>query len=272
MKVGFIGLGQQGTPIARRIAEAGFPVSVWARRPEVVEQAAEWGAKAADSPAALGAACDVVGICVFDAAAVDEVLFGPDGVIDTATQNTVVLMHTTLSPADARRIAERAARHDVVVLDAPVSGGPSAAAAGELVVLLGGPTEITEAVRPVIDAYAGHVIHFAEVGSAQHAKLINNGLLAAQVALVADAVRLAARGGVDGKQLLDVLRNGSARSYAAELFTMFGSIDRLAGSHFKPTIGKDVQLFLDAIEQPSALADLAVALIRQLDSEGVATP
>lgn len=271
MKVGFIGLGQQGTPIARRIAEAGIPVTVWARRPEVVEQAAAWGAEAADSPAALGAACDVVGICVFDAAAVEEVLFGPDGVIDAATPDTVVLMHTTLSPADARRIAERAAQHDVVVLDAPVSGGPNAAAAGELVVLLGGPTEIADAVRPVVDAYAGHVISFAEIGSAQHAKLVNNGLLAAQVALVVDAVRLGAQGGVDSGQLLDVLRNGSARSYAADLFAMFGSVDRLAGSHFKPTVGKDVQLFLDAIEQPSALADLAMALIRQLDSEGVAT-
>ena len=84
MKVGFIGLGNQGMPIARRIAEADIPITVWARRPEIVRQATEWGAEPADSAAALGAACDVVGICVFDVAGVEEVLFGPEGVVASA--------------------------------------------------------------------------------------------------------------------------------------------------------------------------------------------
>lgn len=270
MKVGFIGLGHQGMPMARRIAEAAIPITIWARRPEIVRQATEWGARAAASPAALGAACDVVCVCVFDAAGVEQVLFGPDGVVASAAPDTVVLVHTTMSPTDVRLTARRAAQHDVAVLDAPVSGGPQAAAAGELLVLLGGPAAVAEQVRPVIDAYACRVIRFADVGSAQLAKLLNNGLLAAQVALVADAVRLGQQAGL-GEELFDVLRTGSARGFAVDLFAGVGSVARLARSQFAPTIGKDVQLLLDTAEARSALVDLAVDLTRQLNSEGVAT-
>jgi 3-hydroxyisobutyrate dehydrogenase-like beta-hydroxyacid dehydrogenase len=135
-------------------------------------------------------------------------------------------------------------------------------------VLLGGPSAVADRVRPVVDAYAGRVIRFAEVGSAQLAKLLNNGLLAAQVALVADAVRLGRSNGL-GDELLDVLCTGSARSFAAELFAGMGSVAALARSQFAPTVGKDARLLLDATEGRSVVADLAVDLIRQFDSEGV---
>jgi 3-hydroxyisobutyrate dehydrogenase-like beta-hydroxyacid dehydrogenase len=270
MTVGFIGLGHQGTPMARRIAEAAIPITVWARRPDIVRQATEWGATAAASPGALGAACDIVCVCVFDAEGVEEVLFGPDGVVAPAAPGTVVLVHTTMSPPEIRTVARRAAHEGVIVLDAPVSGGPQAAAAGELLVLLGGPAAAAQRVRPVLDAYAGRVIGFPEVGSAQLAKLLNNGLLAAQVALVADTVRLGRQAGL-GEDLVDVLRTGSARGFAVELFAGIGSIARLARSQFAPTIAKDVRLLVDATEPGSPMVDLAVGLTRQLNSEDVTT-
>ncbi|HEY4022908.1 MAG TPA: NAD(P)-dependent oxidoreductase [Pseudonocardiaceae bacterium] len=271
MKAGFIGLGNQGMPMARRIAQAGIPITVWARRPEVAAKASEWGAELTDSPAAVGAICDVLGICVFDAAGVDEVLFGPHGVLESAAPGTTILVHSTVSPADVRSFAQRAEPHDVIVLDAPVSGGPSAAAAGELLVLLGGPADARRRVEPVVDSYAGRVIHFPEVGSAQLAKLVNNTLLAAQMALVADAVRLGQRHGLGG-ELLDVLRAGSARGFAADLFANVGSLDRLARSAFAPTIGKDVRLLQGVAEHPSSMLDLAAELTRQLNVKDVATP
>jgi 3-hydroxyisobutyrate dehydrogenase len=270
VRAGFIGLGRQGLPIARRIAAAGIPTTVWARRPAVAAEATEWGAEVAASPAELGAACDVVGVCVFDAAGVEEVLFGPRGVAEGMAAGGTVLVHSTVSPSEIRAIARRADPHGITVLDAPVSGGPSAADAGELLVMLAGPTAAADRALPVIEAYAGRVIRLGEVGAAQLAKLLNNTLLAAQVALVQDALSVGAQHGI-GDGLLDVLRTGSARGFALDLFAMVGSVGALARSQFGPTIDKDVRLLADTLGpsgQRSALMDLAGDLIRQIATAG----
>jgi 3-hydroxyisobutyrate dehydrogenase len=265
-RAGFIGLGSQGMPIARRIAAAGIPLTVWARRPEVVAGAAGWGAEVAVSPAELGAACGVVCVCVFDAAGVEEVLFGPRGVAEGMAPGGIVVVHSTVSPAEIRAIAQRAGQHGIEVLDAPVSGGPSAAEAGELLVMLAGTASAADRAAPVIGAYAGRVIRLGSVGAAQLAKLVNNALLAAQVALVQDALSLGARNGV-GDGLLDVLRTGSARGFALDLFAGVGSVDVLARTQFGPTISKDVRLLADTLgpqDQPSALLEVAGELARQI--------
>jgi 3-hydroxyisobutyrate dehydrogenase-like beta-hydroxyacid dehydrogenase len=256
--------------MARRIAAAGIPVTVWARRPAVTDGAAEWGAEVAASPAELGAACDVVGVCVFDASGVEEVLFRPRGVAMRMPAGGIVLVHSTVSPSEIRAIARRAGSHGITVLDAPVSGGPPAAEAGELLVMLAGPAAAADRVLPVVSAYAGRVIRLGEVGAAQLAKLLNNALLAAQVALAQDAVSLGARHGV-GDGLLDVLRTGSARGFALDLFAQAGSVDALASSQFGPAIDKDVRLLADALGpsgQPSVLMNLAEDLIGQIAAIG----
>jgi 3-hydroxyisobutyrate dehydrogenase-like beta-hydroxyacid dehydrogenase len=259
--------------MARRIATSGTPTTVWARRADVAEAATEWGAEIAGSPAELGAVCDIVGVCVFDAGGVTEVLFGPKGVVSGMAAGGIVTVHSTVSPMEIQDIARHAEQHGITVLDAPVSGGPGAAEAGELLVLLAGPAAAADRALPVIESYAGRVIRFVGVGSAQLAKLLNNALLAAQVALVVDAVRLGQRNGLtDG--LLDVFRTGSARGFALELFAGIGSVEKLARSQFGPTIGKDVRLLADAVDatdERSAVVDLATDLTRQLDSKGVTT-
>lgn len=268
-RAGFIGLGSQGLPIARRIAAAGIPLTVWARRPEVAAAAAGWGARAAASPAELGAACDAVGVCVFDAAGVEEVLFGPQGVAEGMAAGGIVVVHSTVSPAQIRAIARRAEPYGIAVLDAPVSGGPPAAEAGELLVMLAGPSAAADQVLPLIGSYAGRVIRLGEVGTAQLAKLVNNALLAAQVALVQDALSLGAREGI-GDGLLDVLRTGSARGFALDMFAQAGSVDVLARGPFGPAISKDVRLLAGTVGlpgQPSALLDLAGELVRQMSDE-----
>lgn len=270
MRAGFIGLGRQGLPIARRIAGSGTTVTVWARRPEVARQAvAEWGAALADTPAAVGHACEVVGICVFDAAGVEEVLFGTYGVTVGMAQGGIVLVHSTVSPEQIRGFAERAAQRGITVLDAPVSGGPEAAESGELLVLLAGAAAAVERVVPLVRCFAGQIVQLGDVGAASLAKLLNNTLLAAQVGLVHDVLEAGRRNGV-GEGLLEVLRAGSGRSFAADLLAAFGSLDALLHSHFGPTIGKDVNLLAEALgrpdPQPSVLA-LAESVNRRIARE-----
>ena len=122
-RAGFIGLGSQGGPMARRIAEAGLPLTLWARRPESVAPYADTAAVVAASPAALGAASDVVGVCVVADADVEAVLLGPDGVLAGMAPGGVVAVHSTIRPDTCRRLAERAAERGVALVDAPVSGG-----------------------------------------------------------------------------------------------------------------------------------------------------
>lgn len=270
MRAGFVGLGDQGMPIARRIGRSGLPTTVWARRSEVAQRAAsEWGAAVADTPAALGVACDVVGICVFDAEGVAEILFGPRGVVAGMADGGIVLVHSTVSPGDIRAIAERALPHGITVLDAPVSGGARAADSGDLLVMLAGPAAAVDRAMPVIESFAGRVIQFDDVGAASFAKLCNNALLAAQVALVADVLELGGQHGI-GDGLLEALLVGSARGFALELLATAGSVDALARSQFGPTVSKDVRLLADTIghcDRRSAVLELASDLIRQITAE-----
>lgn len=265
MRVGFIGLGDQGTPMARRIAASGLPTTVWARRTEVAERMVEYGAEVTATPAELGARCDVVGICVFDAAGVEDVLFGTDGVLAGMAAGGVVTVHSTVSPQQIIAIADRAAGHGVTVLDAPVSGGAPAAESGELLVILAGPEPECERVRPVLETYAGRIVRLGAVGAAQTAKLINNALLAAQVGLVFDALRLGAAHGLD-EALADVLSAGSARSFALEVATRAGSPTGLARGQFAAAVGKDVELLAGMAGPgavPSPLLETARELLRQ---------
>jgi 3-hydroxyisobutyrate dehydrogenase-like beta-hydroxyacid dehydrogenase len=248
MRAGFIGLGSQGAPIARRIAAAGIPTTVWARRPAAAAPLAEIGASVAANPAELGADCDIVGICVFDAAGAEEVLFGERGVVAGMAPGGIVTVHSTVSPTQVRQIAARAAGHGITVLDAPVSGGAAAADAGELLVLLAGPEPECERAVPVIKTYAGQIVRLGPVGAAQTAKLINNALFAGQVALVLEAQRIGAVQGIEPATLVNVLRHGSARSFAVEAAARAGSAAALANGAFAAAIGKDIGLLAGMVE------------------------
>jgi 3-hydroxyisobutyrate dehydrogenase-like beta-hydroxyacid dehydrogenase len=268
MHAGFIGLGDIGLPMAERIVASGLPTTVWARRPSSTTALVEKGASVAVSPAALGAACDVIGICVFDGAGVEEVMFGPDGVVAGMRAGGVVVVHSTVAPAQIAAIAEKAAAAGITVLDAPVSGGAPAAAEGELLVMLGGPADMCAKAMPVIGTYAGKVVWFARQGGAQLAKLLNNALLAAQVALVFDALQIGEQHGIGGS-LADVLRAGSARSFALEIAAGAGSATALARSQFGPTVGKDVVLLGDAVApaSESVLLGTARVLLHQMAAD-----
>ncbi|GMU79689.1 MAG: 6-phosphogluconate dehydrogenase [Acidimicrobiia bacterium] len=267
-RVGFVGLGSQGAPMARRVIEGGFRTTLWARRPVTLEPFADTTAAIAATRAELGAASDVLCVCVVDDAGVDEVLRGTDGALSAMDAGAIVVVHSTVHPATCLRLQADFPALDFV--DAPVSGGGDKAAAGELAVMVGGPGEVVDRCRPVLDTYGDPVVHLGPLGAGQEAKVLNNAIFTAQLGLAAEVFEIARTRGLDPPALATVLARGSGRSYAAEIvqgsgFTLDG-LAELAGS----LLAKDVGILADhAALGDSALLDTADAALARM---GVARP
>ncbi|MFI6365099.1 NAD(P)-dependent oxidoreductase [Nocardia sp. NPDC050630] len=245
MRIGFIGLGSQGGPMARRIIEAGYQTTLWARRPETLAAFADTGATVATSPAALAAASDLVCVCVVGDADVVEVVDGADGVLAGLASGGVLAVHSTVHPDTCRELAKKAAAQGVSVVDAPVSGGGQAAAERRLLVMAGGDTEVVERCRPVFDTYAGHVVHLGELGAGQVAKLLNNLLFTANLATAATTFDLGRELGVDTVRLGEVIGHGSGNSVAlGTIAPLGGSLQQLA-IYAADLLRKDVGLVTD---------------------------
>jgi 3-hydroxyisobutyrate dehydrogenase-like beta-hydroxyacid dehydrogenase len=222
MRVGFIGLGSQGAPMARRIVEGGYELTLWARRPASVEPFADTAAKVAGTPAELAAASDLVCLCVVGDDDVRQVLGGDDGVLAGLAPGGIVAVHSTVHPDTCTEIAELAAAQGVSVIDAPVSGGAPAASEGTLLVMLGGSDADVEKVRPVFATYADPIVHLGPVGSGQVAKILNNLLFSANLGSAMSTLELGESLGVARDRLCEVLVRGSATSKAINSIAMFG--------------------------------------------------
>src|SRR4051812_3665770 len=159
MRVGFIGLGSQGGPMARRIVEGGYDVTLWARKSATLARFADTAAKTAQSPAELAAASDLVCLCVVGDDDVREVLAGDTGVLAGLAPGGIVAVHSTVHPDTCHELAEAAAGQRVSVVDAPVSGGGLVAEEGRLLVMVGGEDEVVERCRPVFATYADPIVH-----------------------------------------------------------------------------------------------------------------
>lgn len=242
MKVGFIGLGSMGLPMAQRIQSEGHDLTVFARRQSSLEPFAGKEVSIAATPAEMGAAVDVVGICVFDGAGVYEVMFGPGGLVETLKTGSVVLVHSTVAPAVVQKIAHEAATFGLRVLDAPVSGGSPKALAGELTIMIGGDAEALADVADLLSALSNHVLHLGGVGTGSLAKLINNAMFSAQIALADDAMRVGASLGVASEGLADVLLVSSSTCIASGVRLSAGSMAGIAGTAVDLTLTKDVDL------------------------------
>ncbi len=229
MRVGFIGLGSQGGPMARRIVEGGHDLTLWARRPATLEPFADTAAKIAQSPAELAAASDLVCLCVVGDDDVREVLAGDNGVLAGLAPGGIVAIHSTVHPDTCRELAEAAAEHGVSVIDAPVSGGGAAAEEGHLLVMAGGDEAVVERCRPVFATFADPITHLGPLGSGQVTKILNNLLFAANLGTAASTLALAESLGIERGRLCDVLTSGSATSKALASIAGFGgSLDQIA--------------------------------------------
>jgi 3-hydroxyisobutyrate dehydrogenase len=254
--------------MARRIIDAGYEVTLWARRPGTLEPFADLRAKTAQSPAELAAASDLVCVCVRDDCDVEEVLAGAGGVFEGIGAGGVVAVHSTVHPDTCRRLAERARAVGAALVDAPVSGGGMGAAAGRLLVMVGGDEATVEFCRPVFASYGDPVVHLGPVGAGQVTKLLNNVLFTAHLGTAASVLALGRQLGVDPLGLADVITRGSGNSFALErVAAAGGTLDRIAG-HAGHLLRKDVRLIADlaaAADAPGgtvlSAADDALALM-----------
>lgn len=269
MRVGFIGLGSQGAPMARRIIEAGYETVLWARRPASLEQFEDTAVSIAASPAALAAHCDLVCVCVVGDDDVREVATGKAGVLGGLTNNAVLAIHSTVHPDTCRELGELATKQGASVVDAPVSGGGPAAAEGKLLVMAGGAEETVQRCRPVFASYADPIVHLGDLGSGQSAKLLNNLLFTANLATAASALALGNELGIDTEQLGEVVSNGTANSFAlGRVVASGGTLDRLA-MHAGDLLRKDVGLVAGLAEaagvEPGIVLGAADSTLAMMD-------
>ncbi|MCW2936952.1 MAG: 6-phosphogluconate dehydrogenase [Actinomycetia bacterium] len=258
LRAGFIGLGSQGAPMARRIVDGGFPLTLWARRPDTLVPFADTAAKTASTPAELAANSDVIGLCVRDDSDIEQIVSGEDGVLAGIAPGAIIAVHSTVHPDTVRVLADRAAKKGAFVVDAPVSGGQPAASVGRLLVMVGGAEEHVERARPVFATYGDPVVHLGPLGAGQVTKLLNNTLFTAHLAVGASLLKLGRDLSVDPAGLATVIRHGSGESFAlARVADAGGTLDRIAG-HAGPLLAKDVRLTVAVAEAAGVAVDVPV--------------
>jgi 3-hydroxyisobutyrate dehydrogenase-like beta-hydroxyacid dehydrogenase len=229
MRVGFIGLGSQGGPMARRIVEGGYQTTLWARRAASLEPYADTTAKTAGTPAELAAASDLVCLCVVGDDDVREVLYAENGVLAGLAKGGIVAIHSTVHPNTCAEVAEKAAAQGISVIDAPVSGGAPAVEDGKLLVMVGGEEETAERCRPVFATYADPIVHLGPLGSGQVTKILNNLLFTANLGSALSTLQLGESLGIPRVRLAEVLNNGSATCKALASISAFGgTVEALA--------------------------------------------
>jgi 3-hydroxyisobutyrate dehydrogenase len=239
-KVGFIGLGDLGGGIVSRIVDAGWPTVLWARRPEALDPFDGPRVTVAETPAALAAGVDLVGVCVWADYDVREVLTGDDGVLAGCRPGTIVAVHSSVAPATCRELADMAAARGVELLDAPVSGGRQVALDGALTVAVGGDEASLARCRPVFETFASTTVHLGPVGAGQAAKLLNNALFSANLAVADDALLLGEELGIDAAALAEFVRVGSGRSYALDVALRARASAEMRQAA-RPALEKDLQ-------------------------------
>jgi len=211
--IGFIGLGTMGGAMCGHLISAGFPMTVWARVKARAMPPLDAGAGWADSPRKLAEQVDVIVLCVSNDAAVEEIVFGENGIASANGDGKILVDHSTIHPMKTREWAQRIfAESGMGWVDAPVSGGPGGAARGELVVMAGGETGNFDRVKPMIDSYARQITLMGPVGSGQATKVCNQLIIGAEICAIAEALNFAKNFGMNAQALTDALRGGWADS------------------------------------------------------------
>ena len=216
-RIGFIGLGIMGLPMARNLMGAGHEVVVFNRSRGKVDELAGEGAQAAGSPREVAEAAGIVVTMLPDSPQVREVLEGEDGVLAGAAEGTLVVDMSTISPVVTKELAAAAAERGAGWVDAPVSGGDVGAKEGTLSIMVGGSAEDFERARPLLDVMGKTVVHVGPVGSGQVVKACNQVVVALTIEAVSEALVLGSKAGVEPEAILDVLGGGLAGNKVMEV-------------------------------------------------------
>jgi 2-hydroxy-3-oxopropionate reductase len=244
-RIGYIGLGLMGKPIAKNLLKAGFPVIVHNRSRQAVRELVQAGAQEADDPRSVAEASDVVITSLPDSDDVESVVLGTKGVIEGSRQGMLFIDNSTIKPESSRKIAVRLAELGVSALDAPVSGGDVGAKAGTLAIMVGGPRQAFDRAMPVFEAMGKMITHVGDSGAGQVAKACNQVMVAAQMVAMGELLLLAQKSGVDPRRVVEAIRGGAAQCWALDV-----KPDRLFAGERSPgfkaqMMHKDLNIVLD---------------------------
>lgn len=244
-KLGFIGLGDMGRPMATRLLDHGWSVnSCVHRRRDTIDALMKLGLSEAETPGEVGAASDIVITMVRDTSQSQQVIYGPDGALTGMRRGTILIIMSTIAPDACRDIAAQAAEQGVSVLDSPVSGLPQRAENGTLALMVGGEPEILERCRAALEVM-GQIYHCGGVGTGTVAKLANNAVLMGTVTLLLEARSLALAYDMPPEKLMEIFANASADSFLVQNWDTFES----NWDHYISLLIKDVGLCLEAAGQ-----------------------
>ncbi|OFW60292.1 MAG: hypothetical protein A2133_10030 [Actinobacteria bacterium RBG_16_64_13] len=275
--IGFIGIGQMGIHMARRVQAAGFGLVVNDARREAAVPLLALGAAWADTPAAVAESCRIVITCLPTPQIVEDVVLGPGGLKEAWRDGDIYVDMSTNSPSTVRRMAKEAASRGVAVLDAPVSGGTKGAELGTLTIMVGGDAAALEKVRPMLEPMSAKIFHVGVVGCGNVAKLVNNMIGLACNSICAEGLVLGVRAGIDPRVLYDLMTISTANNWSLQQYTRTVFRGDFAPGFKVSLAHKDMGLALSLGEEygvplPVAQAvkdDLAAALAGGLGEKGV---
>lgn len=269
----FAGIGLMGLPMTRRLLAAGYPLTIWNRSLDKCAPLLAQGAHAVQRPAELCEDASIIMLCLANTEVVREVVFGPGGIVEGARPGQLLVDFSSLEPAATREMAaELEARTGMHWMDAPVSGGTPGAANGTLAIMAGGRETDIERARPILAHLGQRLTHMGEVGAGQVTKVCNQMIVACNALVIAEAVALAERSGVDASLLAEALAGGFADSKPLQILA-----PQMAASEFEPikwhvrTLLKDLDTAVKlSHEQGSAtpMSGLAAQLMRLHGRQG----
>jgi 3-hydroxyisobutyrate dehydrogenase len=279
MKIGFIGLGHMGGPMAANLLKAGHAVTAFDLVPAALEAAKAAGATLAASPRAAAEGAEVVITMLPAAQHVKAVYLNDDGVLAGVAKGVPLVDSSTIDPATAKLIAEAAAQHGNPFADAPVSGGVVGAQAGTLTFMVGADEALFETLRPVLSGMGKNMVRCGETGTGQIAKICNNLLLAISMIGVAEAMKLGETLGIDPSKLASIVNTSTGRCWSSDTCNPYPGIIEMApasrgysGGFGADLMLKDLGLAVDAArsaKQPVFMGALAQQLYQSMSQQGL---
>ncbi|WP_461537612.1 3-hydroxyisobutyrate dehydrogenase [Spongorhabdus nitratireducens] len=242
--VAFIGLGNMGGPMAANLLKAGHSVTVFDLVPEAVQQLVDQGATSAENAAAAVEGVDFVISMLPAGRHVEGLYLGESGLLNVLNSSAVIIDSSTIDAATARKVHAAAAEKGIAMVDAPVSGGVAAAAAGTLSFMCGGSDEAFASVKPLLDGMGKNIFHAGDSGAGQVAKVCNNMLLSILMVGTSEALRLGADNGLDPARLSEIMLASSGRNWTLEVYNPYPGVmeNAPASNDYKPGFMNDLML------------------------------
>ncbi len=272
-KIGFIGLGIMGKPMAMNLLKAGYALTVYDIVPERVKELVAAGAKAVASSKDVAKQSEIVITMLPNSPHVKEAVLSSGGVLEGAKSGTILIDMSSIAPLASKEIAEKVAKKGVVMLDAPVSGGEPKAIEGTLAIMVGGPQETFDQVKDILGVMGTSVTRVGEIGSGNITKLANQIIVALNIAAMSEAMVLAAKAGVDPEKVFEAIRGGLAGSAVLN-----AKMPMVLKGNFKPGFRielhiKDIANALDTAHEvgvPLPLSSSIMEVMQALKADGKA--